>query len=408
MGRVERIKKFIAYPTEKPELRMYLVSACAGTVLSPALMIINSWGYHLTVSDILVAIVWGPILGVLFIHPLMLTVWNVFYLIRGGAYGNKEKNLEIITIIEGAVYSGVLMFFSGFTADWYVAITPDSLHYPIWSEALPTVIVLSGAGVAGYLALSRVPLCRLSPLGAVFAISGMYVGIIECILWIVQVTGKLTGVVWFYLSLFPFNMIVLAFKVMRRKISEWNGEKRTYDGRFLAFINKKLENALLWPAAALIAMLPLLMIMFAVLMLFGQKTENAVRAWTETADWRMSMRQAPPDLNGHYLCTVAACGHPRLVKPLRLGKRHGKTVVVNRQLCVANAFEEIIREKTPRLHRAVRGAYDKYGLPIARFIKTKPASDAVYIAMKPLEWMFLFVIYLSDAEPEKRIAAQYR
>ena len=31
----------------------------------------------------------------------------------------------------------------------------------------------------------------------------------------------------------------------------------------------------------------------------------------------------------------------------------------------------------------------------------------VYIIMKPLEWLFLLVLYLFDTKPENRIATQY-
>lgn len=109
----------------------------------------------------------------------------------------------------------------------------------------------------------------------------------------------------------------------------------------------------------------------------------------------------------HYLCTVAAGGHAGIVKPLRMGERHGHRVVVNRQLCIANAFEQILEERVPRFHRLVRNVYDSYGLPVARLIRTKFAADIVYICMKPLEWMFLIVIYLCDVKPENRIAVQY-
>ncbi len=35
-----------------------------------------------------------------------------------------------------------------------------------------------------------------------------------------------------------------------------------------------------------------------------------------------------------------------IVKP-RMGVRHGHPVVVNRQLCIANAFEQVLKKKTP-------------------------------------------------------------
>ena len=42
------------------------------------------------------------------------------------------------------------------------------------------------------------------------------------------------------------------------------------------------------------------------------------------------------------------------------------------------------------------------------FSDTGPlAADAVYLIMKPLEWLFVAVLYLFDAKPEDRIARQY-
>jgi hypothetical protein len=119
--------------------------------------------------------------------------------------------------------------------------------------------------------------------------------------------------------------------------------------------------------------------------------------------------KAPPNVayDEHYLCTVAAGGHDRVVKPIRMGERHGHRITVNRQLLIANAFEQILEEKTPGMHRIIRKFYDTHGYPIARHIKTKAAADVVYFIMKPLEWLFLLVLYLTDPAPENRIAIQY-
>lgn len=82
-------------------------------------------------------------------------------------------------------------------------------------------------------------------------------------------------------------------------------------------------------------------------------------------------------------------------------------MIVNRQLCIANAFEQVLEERTPGFHRALRHFYDTYGFPVARLIHSKYTADAVYFIMKPLEWIFLCVLYLTDAHPENRIAVQY-
>ena len=34
-------------------------------------------------------------------------------------------------------------------------------------------------------------------------------------------------------------------------------------------------------------------------------------------------------------------------------------------------------------------------------------ADITYLIMKPLEWIFLIVLYLFDEKPENRIATQY-
>ena len=177
----------------------------------------------------------------------------------------------------------------------------------------------------------------------------------------------------------------------------------------LSSLSGILNNSKRWPLIALIMMIPLLGIMICILMIFGQAPDAAIKAFTETADFRLSQKIPPQQLyyDEHYLCTVAAGGDRKVVKPLRMGIRHGHPVVVNRQLCVANAFEQVLEERTPRFHKAVRSFYDTHGFPVARLIRTKKAADIVYFIMKPLELVFLIVLYLTDVHPEDRIAMQY-
>lgn len=82
-------------------------------------------------------------------------------------------------------------------------------------------------------------------------------------------------------------------------------------------------------------------------------------------------------------------------------------IIVNRQLCIANAFEDYIMEKFPKFHKLIRSVYDTYGYPVSRHIISPERADAVYILMKPLEWMFLIFLYLFDVKPEERIRRQY-
>ena len=163
----------------------------------------------------------------------------------------------------------------------------------------------------------------------------------------------------------------------------------------------------------LLLTLPVLILLSLVLYVFGQRPDSVIRAFTETYNSRFSQwdyQCENVNCGGHYLCSVAANGHTRVVKPVRIGKRNGHYIICNRQLLVSNAFEELVQERFPALHRRIRKQYDKVGDSIHRNYEVyskKWVSDMVYILMKPAEWFFLFVLYLADRKPEQRIARQY-
>ena len=149
------------------------------------------------------------------------------------------------------------------------------------------------------------------------------------------------------------------------------------------------------------------------LLLFGQRPDSFLRAFTDT--YRHGLSQLDHECagvvcGGHYLCTVAARGHASVVRPQRLGVRAGNTIICNRQLLVANAFEELVQQRAPSLHGMIRKYYDSVGEQVERhyhLLDRKWVSDVVHVAMKPLEWIFLLVLYTFDRHPERRIAAQY-
>ena len=400
-----------------PILASILPPLALGQIITIRILIGN-WSWY-SYGDLLESILFYPIFGGLLaafvFYPIILSVINVvgtFVPAKNNAERIVHRKFEMITLVLGVLYSFLFIGFSEIytDAEWHEQLVNAQVHQPLWSGAKLTVFVLCIVGVAGYLILSAIKLERLSPIIVVLSISAMYLGILECILWSIQTMS----IEYWVLSVLPVNCILIVVKTIRYKIWEWNQMERHQGDAYsekpvLNFLNNLLGKAEFWPVLAFILMWPLLGILLCILMLFGQKPDAFIKAWTETADWRLSAQTAPQNVmyDEHYLCTVAAGGHERLVKPLRMGERHGHRVVVNRQLCVANAFEQILEERTPRFHRAVRRFYDTYGFPVARLIRTKGAADMVYLIMKPLEWIFLFVLYLCDVNPENRIAVQY-
>jgi hypothetical protein len=163
----------------------------------------------------------------------------------------------------------------------------------------------------------------------------------------------------------------------------------------------------------LVLCLPILMLISSMLLIFGQKPDSIIRAFTDTYKHGFSQLDHLCDnvqCGGHFLCSVAANGHSDIVKPIRYGERNGNKIICNRQLLISNAFEEIVEQKLPKLHKTIRNRYNKVGNVIHKhyhLFDNKFISDLIYFAMKPLELFFLIVIYTIDIKPENRIARQY-
>ena len=363
-------------------------------------------------------LIFGALIGGFSVFPVLLSIINLIYLfnLKKDELSKKgEIKVEVTTMIIGSLFMFIFLA-SGLTnityKDWNESIFYFQIHTPIATEMTLTICIFILVAILGYLVLRFAKINNLSPLVLVLAMSALYIGAIVAGLWIGQVFK--IDAKNLILILFPLNVIVIFIKVIKDVIIKWNAEykdnKRVLkDNKLINLCNKILNNALNWPWLALVFMVPLLGILIGVLAVFGQAPDSVIKAFTETSEWNLSTKLPAQSLesNGHYLCTVAAGGHKEIVKPIRLGRRGGKYIVVNRQLCIANAFEQIIEEKAPKFHYLVRSFYDKYGYPVAKHINSKYTADFVYFLMKPLEWIFLIVIYLFDNKPENRIAIQY-
>ena len=318
------------------------------------------------------------------------------------------------------------------------------MHTPVAGWSLPTVLTLAVVGLVGlaFLRAGTRPAVgsRLAddtrpaedtgrgdrpPLLTVLGLAATYLGAAVCLAWLVQVVPHAVRNPFTWpVCLVPFAFVLSTIGVTREAMAHALTSRTTDDAgdgdaagpgtsssraRLAAWTERTLHRVALWPLVAFALAWPLWGLLTAVLVLAGQRPDAAVQAFLDTSDWTLSTQQSPPMVSsgGHYLCTVAAGGHRRLVRPQRRGVRHGGPVVVNRQLSVANAFEEVLGERLPRTHRAVRGFYDRCGLPVAEHVTTAWRADVVYLVMKPLEWLFLAVLYASDRHPEQRIVRQY-
>ena len=339
--------------------------------------------------DLSSALLVGCLFGIFLFYPAALTFWNIWQLCRLRYQKEALKTAritDVITILWGAACVICYQMISDVRMeDWTETLVNTEIHTPVATWTIPTLITVGTVAFLGYLILRFIPLKMLPPLLSVLAMAAMYLGIGLCTLFTIQLMGG-----EFLLAVYPFNMLMVFGKTVRQVCMQQEQARRF---SWIAFL-------LMWP---------LLGVLTTILILFGQKPDSLIQAWTQTSDWTLSLKQAPPNVlyDEHYLCTVAAGGHPELVKWLRMGERHGHRIVVNRQLLVANAFEELLTERMPGVHRRLRHFYDCYGYPVARHIRNRWTADIVYLMMKPLEYFFVIVLYLFDTEPENRIAVQY-
>ena len=301
--------------------------------------------------------------------------------------------------------------------DYYVRIDPvDSSYTPISSKHVVSFVffyVLNAVSSFYIWKKGR----QLPPLAFALAICAMIYWVIICIPWSIQFLNHsdpqeyydpYSG--WIFmlapLSFILFNLILFVRVI---KSDQTNRIRNQYKNKLLNYLNNKLVNSQKTSIWILILFLPFLLLILCVLMIFGQYPDSMIKVFTDTTTWTLSQKSHPPflDHQGHYLCTVAACGSPTIVKPQRIGFRHGHPIIVNRQLSVANAFENLIETKFPKTHSFIRKNYDRYGYPLSKKITSRFGANLTYIAMKPLEWFFLVFIYSFSMKPEELISKQY-
>ena len=347
--------------------------------------------------------------------PIAATVCNLILLIFDRKCRRQFRNFTDIVIFGvGVPLTTVLAYMMNFK-EWNVPIDyVDSFYTPIAFESLPTFLTLCGVALIGY-GVVRVFGVTIPPLAATLCFAGIYVGmalsVVVCVQLCTQPSTSLVTILSPFLTVLPINYCLCSVRVIRDTVRDMSAMAAAadYSNPFLKLCTRILSKTGTFLLVPLVLAVPLLGVVIVTLLLFGQQPDAIIRAFTQTAEWTLSQQIPPPALTyeGHYLCTVAARGDEKLVKPLRAGRRHGRPIVVNRQLLVANAFEDLIAERTPHFHRLVRHVYDTCGRPISRHINTPRRSNVTYLLMKPLEWVFVIVLYLFDRHPENRIARQY-
>lgn len=224
--------------------------------------------------------------------------------------------LEIISIFIILIYTPIYIVFHNICvfSDWQMTLYNNALHTPIYTQSFITVLFFALLAIIGYFILRFIPLKKLSPILIVMSFSFMYMGCIISLLYLVQVFSF----DYLFLSFMPIHAILITVHISQQKIKEWQHIQKVikipFTNPFLSYLYTLTLNSQNWPLLSFLCMIPILIISIMILVLFGQKPDALIQAWTQTSDWNLSKQVSPQNIfyDEHYLCTVAAGGHKKL------------------------------------------------------------------------------------------------
>lgn len=256
----------------------------------------------------------------------------------------------------------------------------------------------------------------LAPIAELFLNASLVLGLVLNILFCKHFTTIEEGYLWWLFGNVPIIMLLLITLTENQKLLRFHIQQNEYSsstilGKVCSFVLKL--NPIFKYTFLTVLLIPIILSLSLFLLLFGQRPDSIIKAFTDTYKHGFSQLDYMCDnvvCGGHFLCSVGANGHKQIVKPLRYGERNGNKIICNRQLLISNAFEDLIQEKYPTIHKFLRQNYNKIGNLIHRYyyiFNNKIVSDTVYMLMKPAELIFLLTLYTFDKKPENRIAIQY-
>jgi hypothetical protein len=254
------------------------------------------------------------------------------------------------------------------------------------------------------------------PIAELFVNAFLILGVIINVILCIHINGEELGFLFWFFGNIPIVMLLLIRLAENQKLLKQHIQINGLTSNNVA--GKICESVLqLEPISKysilILLLIPVVILLSLFLLIFGQKLDSIIKAFTDTYQHGFSQLDYMcnnVECGAHYLCSVAANGHAEIVRPQRRGIRNGNNIVCNRQLLISNAFEELLQENIPFLHKHIRRQYNKVGNFIHRYYRVfnnKYVADFIYILMKPAEWFFLFILYTFDKKPENKIAKQY-
>ena len=204
--------------------------------------------------------------------PVILTIVNIINLFK------KKKIHPAIT--------DILTFTLGIGLTFYLYNFLNFSDYaPIASSSMLTIITILVIGVISY-TIIRIKKVKWSPLVIIVSMGGILICSIEMLIFIVQISNKListtTSLMPFFV-LFPLNYILCSLRAKREIIQT---RKEELKENKVSIINDPSN----WEILSVIFAIVIFIVMTGVLMLFGQRADELIKAFSQTKGWLLSIK----------------------------------------------------------------------------------------------------------------------
>lgn len=155
--------------------------------------------------------------------PIVLTIINIIFLFyKKGNYTRFLNVSDGFTLVLGVSFTA-LLFSMGDFPEWSESLIRDGtsffyFHTPIAHEFFITFLAFSSIAFCGH-AILRIKKDNLPPIIATLCISGIFIGIILCIVWGIQVYKNIKDDYIILFLLFPLNYILCSLRLLREVLS---------------------------------------------------------------------------------------------------------------------------------------------------------------------------------------------
>ena len=159
-------------------------------------------------------------------------------------------------------------------------------YAPIASSSMLTIITILVIGVISY-TIIRIKKVKWSPLVIIVSMGGILICSIEMLIFIVQISNKListtTSLMPFFV-LFPLNYILCSLRAKREIIQTRKEELKEKENK-VSIINDPNN----WEIISVIFAIVIFIVMTGILMLFGQRADELIKAFSQTKGWLLSI-----------------------------------------------------------------------------------------------------------------------